>query len=284
MLRSLWRHLPARRLQLPRFGVDAFHPGPQANDDVDGTRLPVPSQSVLRGAGSIELHGVTKALGLGRRSLPVLNGVDAIFPRGRVVGIMGLPTSGKTTLVNVLTGNLAPDSGRVVRGMNTSWSTSARDIFRRELTLRQNVQILSTIYGMWAPDMLEAVKEIGKIRRQDLDRSLVELAPDFASRATVSLCYAMDFDCYVADEVFCAGTKHFKEYMKGLFFERKETHSIIVVTKNIAPFRDICDDMCILDGGVIRTFGSRADAMNAFKELVRAKALDPESDTDKDES
>lgn len=72
--------------------------------------------------------------------------------------------------------------------------------------------------------------------------------------------------------------------MKGLFFEKKETHSIIIVTKNIAPFRDICDDMCILNGGVIRTFANRTDAMTAFKELVRTKVLDPEGDPDKDET
>lgn len=276
MLRSLWRNLPGRRMPLPRFGIGDFRLGRTANDDA-GTGvvpLPVRSRDLLRGQGSIEFHGVSKALGLSGKRVPVLQDMNAIFPRGRVVGVLGASGSGKSTLVQLLTGNMRADAGRIVRGMSVSWPTGARDIFRRELTLRKNVRIVSGLYGAWAPDMLEAVKEIGKIRSQDLDRPLSEVPADLVIRGTASLCYALDFDCYIADDLLTGGSKHFRDHFKELFVERKSTHSLIIVTKNIIAYRELCDDIHLLEGGTLRTFANKHDAIQAFKTGDRAKALD----------
>src|SRR3954463_3401432 len=53
------------------------------------------------------------SFGYGRRH-PVLNGVDAVIPRGGLVGILGPNGSGKTTLLRLLAGLIAPWSGTIV--------------------------------------------------------------------------------------------------------------------------------------------------------------------------
>ncbi|MFZ8794528.1 MAG: ATP-binding cassette domain-containing protein, partial [Acidilobaceae archaeon] len=57
----------------------------------------------------LEVKGVSKYFG----SLKALDGVDLAVPRGKVTLLIGPNGSGKTTLINVITGVLRPDSGRI---------------------------------------------------------------------------------------------------------------------------------------------------------------------------
>lgn len=48
------------------------------------------------------------------RRRPVLQGIDMVIPRGKVVAIMGGSGSGKTTILRLIGGQLKPQAGRVV--------------------------------------------------------------------------------------------------------------------------------------------------------------------------
>lgn len=280
MLKALWHVLPRQRPPLAHHG--------EAGAATDAGESPVVAlrrdgEEPLRGAGAIELRGVTKTVGLGSTETLVLKRLDAVFPRGRTIGVLGTAGSGRSTLVQLLTGNMRPDAGQVHHGMRVSWPLNARDIFRKEMTIRGNVRLLSALYGAWAPDMIEAVKEIGKIRAQDLDTPMARLAPDFTARASVSLCYALDFDCYVADDVICAGTKTFREYVKTLFLKRKKTHSLIIVTKFPNLVRELCDDFYILEDGIIKMYDNRLEAYRIFTGAPLNRRLDPRGEEGDDE-
>jgi ATP-binding cassette subfamily F protein uup len=70
---------------------------------------------VPRGVTLAELHGVRK--GYGDRVL--FTGVDDVLRPGDRVGVLGPNGVGKSTLLKVLTGELAPDAGTVLRGGRT---------------------------------------------------------------------------------------------------------------------------------------------------------------------
>ena len=58
----------------------------------------------------IELHGVSKSFG----GLRAVDGLTATVRRGEVVGLVGPNGSGKTTALNLITGNLTADAGAIV--------------------------------------------------------------------------------------------------------------------------------------------------------------------------
>jgi branched-chain amino acid transport system ATP-binding protein len=63
----------------------------------------------------IELSDVSKNFG----GLKAVDGLDARIGRGEVVGLVGPNGSGKTTALNLITGNLSPDRGHIrFRGLN----------------------------------------------------------------------------------------------------------------------------------------------------------------------
>ena len=52
---------------------------------------------------------------------PVINNFSYKFTKGQKIGIFGDNGSGKTTFLNIVTGNLAPDTGSVEVGLNTKF-------------------------------------------------------------------------------------------------------------------------------------------------------------------
>ena len=69
--------------------------------------MPIPGDPVAR------VRGITKGYSNGRRSTPVLHGLDLTISRHEITAITGPSGSGKTTLLRVLGGLSKPDRGTV---------------------------------------------------------------------------------------------------------------------------------------------------------------------------
>ena len=59
--------------------------------------------------------------GMTEEYIPVINNFSYIFTKGQKIGIFGDNGSGKSTFLNIITGQLSPDSGSVVIGENTKF-------------------------------------------------------------------------------------------------------------------------------------------------------------------
>ncbi|CEN49305.1 Uncharacterized ABC transporter ATP-binding protein YfmR (fragment) [Capnocytophaga canimorsus] len=64
------------------------------------------------GSKTVEFHNVSKSFG----SLSILNKFSYNFLRGERIGIIGKNGTGKSTFLNLLTGQITPDSGKIVVG------------------------------------------------------------------------------------------------------------------------------------------------------------------------
>lgn len=64
------------------------------------------------GSKIIEFHNVAKAF----KDKKILNGFDYTFKKGERIGIIGKNGTGKSTFLNLLTGSLQPDGGKIVTG------------------------------------------------------------------------------------------------------------------------------------------------------------------------
>ena len=61
-------------------------------------------------AAVLSTHGLEKSFG----SLVVANGIDIALPQGARYALIGPNGAGKTTLINLMTGMLRPDAGRIL--------------------------------------------------------------------------------------------------------------------------------------------------------------------------
>jgi branched-chain amino acid transport system ATP-binding protein len=119
------------------------------------------------------VEGVTKSFG----GLRALDAVSVRIGPAEVVGLIGPNGSGKTTLINVVTGFIKPDAGRVtVRGVDVTGLTPSRvaphglartfqavKLFSN-LTVIENVEVAAVSIGMTRRDArLLAVKTLNSL-------------------------------------------------------------------------------------------------------------------------
>jgi nitrate/nitrite transport system ATP-binding protein len=94
----------------------------------------------------LELHNICKTYGQGDNESQVLSNINLTIEEGEFVAIVGFTGSGKTTLVNLINGLLAPTSGEVIfKGNPVSGTSHERGVIFQNysllpwLTVEQNV-------------------------------------------------------------------------------------------------------------------------------------------------
>ena len=80
------------------------------------------------GGKVLELHSISKNYPKGyanaesKDTTPVLRNFSYVFTKGQKIGIFGGNGTGKSTLLNLITGKIQPDSGTIVVGENTAFA------------------------------------------------------------------------------------------------------------------------------------------------------------------
>lgn len=94
--------------------------------EVQGRRL---------GGKVLELHSISKAYTKSGTSVPVISDFSYTFTKGQKIGIFGDNGSGKSTFLNIITGQLEPDTGTVVVGENTFFGYYMQNPVFKDLSL-----------------------------------------------------------------------------------------------------------------------------------------------------
>jgi ATP-binding cassette subfamily F protein uup len=135
------RRGPAARTTKQQARIDRFEAAVAAEPGADERRggllgLRLPSGQRL-GKTVLELSGLGKRLS-GKR---LFDGLDLIFKPGDRVGVVGPNGAGKTTLVRTILGQVTPDAGQVVVGVNTRFGylDQGRDDLRDDRTVPEEV-------------------------------------------------------------------------------------------------------------------------------------------------
>jgi nitrate/nitrite transport system ATP-binding protein len=166
--------------------------------------LPEPPTPVAQPVG-LELRGVAKAYGSGRQRVPVLRDIDLCIHDGEFVAIVGFSGTGKTTLISLMAGLIAPDAGEIaVHGGVVFQSYSLMPW----MTVRENVALaVDQVFGA-AP----AAERRARVERYvdmvgltpALHKRPVELSGGMRQRNAVARALAADPEVLLLDEPLSA--------------------------------------------------------------------------------
>jgi len=107
------RRQPKARGTKAKARVDKFDSiEAKAKEKQDEQQLSIQIDMQRLGAKILELHNVSKSFG----ATKIVESFSYKFKKGERVGLAGPNGSGKTTLINIFTGKLAPDTGKVIVG------------------------------------------------------------------------------------------------------------------------------------------------------------------------
>jgi ATP-binding cassette subfamily F protein uup len=110
------RRQPKARGTKAKYRVDAFEDlKATAHQSTKKTEMEVNLQSERQGKKILEVEQLSKSFG----DTILLKNFEYVFRKKERVGVIGPNGTGKSTFLNLLTGNLAPDQGKVVAGLTT---------------------------------------------------------------------------------------------------------------------------------------------------------------------
>lgn len=206
----------------------------------------------------ITLDNVTKIYPTRTGPITVLDGVNLqVFP-GEKVGILGRNGAGKSTLVRLISGAEAPDKGSITRNMSVSWPLAFGGAFQSSLTGLDNLNFICRIYGI-APetkrDFVEDFSELGRFMKEPVRH----YSSGMRARLAFAISMAIEFDCFLIDEVIAVGDERFAERCHHELFEKRSDRAMIIVSHNIEFINEWCTSFLKLHNGSLTTEDSQEE-------------------------
>lgn len=195
----------------------------------------------------------------------VLEDINFTLKRGEKVGILGRNGAGKSTLIRLLSGVEPPTSGEIRRSMSISWPLAFSGAFQGSLTGMDNLRFVCRIYDVdidYVRAFTEEFSELGNYLHEPVKR----YSSGMKARLAFALSLAVEFDCYLIDEVIAVGDSRFAAKCKYELFERRKDRSIILVSHSESAMKQYCDNAMVLDNGRLHQFDNMEAAYAFYRE------------------
>lgn len=222
----------------------------------------------------IVLENLRKSFVLNGAVRHVASNINAVFPAGRSVALLGRNGVGKSTLLKMIAGADRPTSGRVICHGSVSWPVGFAGSFHPDLTGEQNTRFVARIYNTDTAQMIHFVRDFAELG-QHFHLPVRSYSSGMKSRLAFGVSMAIRFDTYLVDEVTSVGDANFKEKSKTVFKARMQKAGAIVVSHSNSMLRDICDMGAVLDGGRLTMFEDLDLAIDVHGENMRRSRLQP---------
>jgi capsular polysaccharide transport system ATP-binding protein len=211
----------------------------------------------------IDLIDITKTYDTRHGKITVLDKVNLNIPKGGKVGILGRNGAGKSTLIRILSGAELPDTGSINRGMHVSWPLAFGGAFQGSLTGLDNLRFICRVYGTSAEDKIPYVQEFSELGAF-LREPVKNYSSGMRARLAFAVSMAIEFDCYLIDEVVAVGDSRFHEKCKIELFEKRNDRAIIMVSHDFGYIQEHCDSASVLISGRLHGFSTPKEAHDFY--------------------
>jgi capsular polysaccharide transport system ATP-binding protein len=219
----------------------------------------------------IELRNLTKYYPTERGRKYVFRDLNVTFPGGHSIGVLGRNGAGKSTMLRILGGLEAPDSGEVVCDESISWPVGLSGGFQGSLTARDNVRFVCRVFGATGAEQERIIKyvedfaEIGDY----FDLPVGIYSHGMKSRVTFGTSMAFDFDYYLIDEVMAVGDPIFRKKSSQVFKQKLEGASVILVSHNLKEVAEMCDSAIVVERGSVKVFDDVQEGITYYQEMLK---------------
>lgn len=197
----------------------------------------------------------------------VLHDINFTLQKGEKIGILGRNGAGKSTLIRLISGVEPPSEGEIKRTMSISWPLAFSGAFQGSLTGMDNLRFICRIYNVNIDYVKNFTKEFSELG-QYLYEPVKRYSSGMKARLAFALSLAVEFDCYLIDEVIAVGDSRFAEKCRYELFEKRKERSIILVSHSHSAMKQYCDNAMVLENGHMHTFEDMDKAYEYYNALT----------------
>ena len=197
----------------------------------------------------------------------VIDNLNLELPSGKALALLGRNGAGKSTLMQIVSGTLPPDSGRVITDGAISWPIGLGGALHPDLTGAQNVRFIARIYGIDSDSLCAFVQDFAELGAH-FQMPLRSYSSGMRSRLAFGASMGIPFDTYLVDEVTSVGDARFRAKSKAIFRERMKTSGAIMVSHNMRELQEFCDAGLVLENGRMYYFEDLTEAIALHQALM----------------
>lgn len=190
----------------------------------------------------------------------VARNINAVFPTGVSVALLGRNGAGKSTMMQMIGGSVRPDAGDIQITGSMSWPVGFAGSFHRDLTGRQNVRFIARVYGVDTDELIIFVEDFAELGAH-FDLPVRSYSSGMKSRLAFGISIGIPFDTYLVDEVTSVGDASFRMKSRTVFRERMRGAGSVVVTHSMAEVRQLCTAGAVLENGELTYFDDVEEAI-----------------------
>lgn len=214
----------------------------------------------------IVCQDIRKTYPLGHGRKVVLDGVNLAIEPGQHVGFLGRNGAGKTTLIKLIGGVEFPTAGKIRRSMSVSWPLGFGGGFQGSLTGYDNARFIARIYGHSYNQIRDFVEDFSELGRQ-LSMPVKTYSSGMRARLAFALSLAIEFDCYMIDEVIMVGDQNFQRKCHHELFEKRSDRALIMASHSEDTIRQYCNRALVLHAGKGHMFDDVEVALKVYEDL-----------------
>ncbi|MBD5461199.1 MAG: ABC transporter ATP-binding protein [Lachnospiraceae bacterium] len=221
----------------------------------------------------------------------VLNGVTLRISKGEIFGLLGPSGAGKTTLIKILTGQLAPTGGQVITAGENGYCTGGKPGRRTEngrmrqcrigimmdefgvyerLTCYENLKLFARIYGLPRHRIDSALEQVGLTDAKK--RAAMHLSKGMRSRLILARALMAEPDILFLDEpVSGLDPATAEEIHRLLRVQQQRGVTIFLTTHNMSEAQNLCGNIALLHEGRIVEQGSPEEICRRYDHQRRIR-------------
>ena len=225
----------------------------------------------------IRCNSVTKSFS----DKKVLSGIDFDIGDGEIFGLLGPSGAGKTTLIKILTGQLAYDSGNAVLFDKDVTSLSGEDkknigimmdqfgVYER-LSCADNLKIFADIYGVPHSRIQSALEQVGL--KDAKNKPASKLSKGMRARLALARVFMHSPKLIFMDEPTSGLDPQTMRQIHKIILEKKQRGcTIFLTTHNMEEAYKLCDNIALLNEGVIVEKGSPKEICRKYNHQKNIK-------------
>src|SRR5438270_492348 len=214
----------------------------------------------------IRVVDVTKEYRVEGRIHRAVSGLSFTVDRGEKLAVLGRNGAGKSTLIRLLGGVELPTSGAIEETMSVSWPLALQGGFQGSLTGNDNMRFIARIYNKPFEEIKEYVEdfaELGKFLSEPVKIYSIGMRARFA----FALSLAIDFDCYLIDEIIAAGDQRFQRRSHEELFEKRADRTLILASHMGDVIKSYCSRALVMHHGRGNLFDDIDLALQVYNDL-----------------